>query len=267
MLFRYPQKHLTQNHIPILKIYDKPLAYSETFKFLGLHLDKCLSWNGHVHEVSNKISKACGTLSKLKHFLPSNVLLIIYNSLILPHLSYCITSWGFHNCHRLITLQKKAVRHISHSHWAAHSEPIFKNLNVLQLHDIFNISCLKVLYKSHRKLLPPYFNNFPALIDHPPRRCISRPHHLVDFNVNAPTLQPFIIQSTSHSKCVSHFIPKLVNDNYLPVNVLNKIKTHSFDTFIFSCKKYVIESYSENCTLLNCYVCAFLRHQYHAVLD
>ena len=94
MLFRYPQKHLTQNHIPLLKIYDKPLVYTDTFKFLGLHLDKCLTWNNHVHEVSNKISKACGTLFKLKQFLPSNVLFIIYNSLILPHLSYCITSWG-----------------------------------------------------------------------------------------------------------------------------------------------------------------------------
>ena len=45
---------------------------------------------------SLKVSKAIGILYRLKSIYPhtSRVLLILYNTLILPHYNYCILSWG-----------------------------------------------------------------------------------------------------------------------------------------------------------------------------
>ena len=40
-----------------------------------------------------------------KTILPQNILKILYNSLILPHLQYCILSWGFKS-DRIFKLQK-----------------------------------------------------------------------------------------------------------------------------------------------------------------
>ena len=40
-----------------------------------------------------KISKAIGMLSKLRHFLPSSVLVNIYNALITSYLTYGLISW------------------------------------------------------------------------------------------------------------------------------------------------------------------------------
>ena len=47
-------------------------------------------------------------MCKLKRFLPQNILRILYNSLIQPHLQYAVLSWGFKK-DRLYKLQKKLI--------------------------------------------------------------------------------------------------------------------------------------------------------------
>ena len=64
-------------------------------------------------------------MNKLKNFLPSYILLTIYNSLIMPHQIYGINLWGSES-KRLEKLQKRAMRIISNSSYNAHTEPIFK---------------------------------------------------------------------------------------------------------------------------------------------
>ena len=39
--------------------------------------------------------RICGVLSRLTHYVPVLILKIIYNSLLLSHLNYGITAWGF----------------------------------------------------------------------------------------------------------------------------------------------------------------------------
>ena len=53
-----------------------------------------LKWDKHIGHVSLKISRVIGVLFRLKHIYPQEVLLTLYNTLILPHLSYCILVWG-----------------------------------------------------------------------------------------------------------------------------------------------------------------------------
>ena len=129
MLFHMPQKSIQK---PTLNIGKSLLECVDCFNFLGIHFDKHLSWNEHIHTISNKITKTIGILNKLKHHIPLNILLTIYNTLILPHINYGILSWGFKS-DRNLKLQKKAVRIITLSKFNAHSEPIFKRLNVLKV--------------------------------------------------------------------------------------------------------------------------------------
>ena len=58
--------------------------------FLGVIIDKNPTWKNHLNKVSNKIVKIIGIMNKLKSTLPQNILIIIYNSLIIPHINYCI---------------------------------------------------------------------------------------------------------------------------------------------------------------------------------
>ena len=65
--------------------------------------------------------------------------------------------WG-HNFDAIYKLQKKAVRTITHSHYIAHSEPLLKQLNLLNMKDMVDQNLLKFLHKLHTNKLPAYFN-------------------------------------------------------------------------------------------------------------
>ena len=71
-------------------------------------MDEHLNWKTHVDHISNECWKTLGVLNKFKHVLPINVKIILYSSLILPHLNY-----GIMACGGIIKLQKKAIRMIS----------------------------------------------------------------------------------------------------------------------------------------------------------
>ena len=129
MLFHQPQKRVT---IPKLKINNTLIEYVDEFNYLGLIINKHLKWNSHVNKIGNKISQTIGVINKLKHLLPQKTLLIIYNSLILPHINYCILAWG-HDSHQILKLQKKAIRIIAQGSFYSHSGPIFKKFNILKL--------------------------------------------------------------------------------------------------------------------------------------
>ena len=78
---------------------------------------------------------------------------MLYNSLILPHLQYAILCWGFKNS-RLFKLQKRAIRIITCSKYNAHTDPLFKKMNLLKISDLYNISLLKFFHKLRNNKLP-----------------------------------------------------------------------------------------------------------------
>ena len=77
-----------------LKIENTNIERLHFFNLLGLTISDTLEWKSHVQKIANK----------LKHILPASISLMLYNSLLLPQLNYCILAWG-HNCKRLIKLQ------------------------------------------------------------------------------------------------------------------------------------------------------------------
>ena len=91
MVFHMPQKKII---IPNLQIADTVIEFVDTFKFLGITISKHLTWNNHVMQVTNKIARTIGMMHNLKKILPLNILCILYNSLVLPHLNYGILAWG-----------------------------------------------------------------------------------------------------------------------------------------------------------------------------
>ena len=106
------------------------------FNFLGLIFDSNLNWKAHLTGVANKVSRIIGLLHKLKYFFPSYILIMIYNSLILPHFNYSLLAWGS-KCHKIEILQKKAIRVVQFKSPIAHTEPILKKMNQLKLSDMY----------------------------------------------------------------------------------------------------------------------------------
>ena len=146
-----------------INIDNMPLDNKDHVKFLGLTIDKHLTWNQHVNNISISIAKGMGILHKVKHYLLEHSLLMIYNTLILPYLNYCNIVWG--NCHQtklnhILLLQKKAVRICTNSTYLSHTDPLFHQLKVFKIHDINTLQIALFMFKYNKQLLPPVFNDF-----------------------------------------------------------------------------------------------------------
>ena len=138
------QRILKTTEIPSVIINHMPIERVTCFTFIGVIIDSNLTWAQHINYIlCNKLSRICGVLSRLKHYVPVLILKIIYNSLFLSHLNYGITAWGFNVGPRIKTLQKKAIRFISNAKYNSHTTPMFKNLHLLQAVDIFKLACFK----------------------------------------------------------------------------------------------------------------------------
>ena len=129
------------------------------FIFLGLTLDCNLNFKSHLKTIGTKISRVIGLLHKLKYIFPSYLLRMIYNSLISPHINYCLLAWGS-NCHSVELLQKKAVRVVSFKSPVAHTEPILKKHELTQVTRFVYFPFAEIILQLYRNKLPLYFENF-----------------------------------------------------------------------------------------------------------
>ena len=83
-----------------------------SFNFLGIIIDEKLIFNTHISMIQKKVSKSQGIIYKL-HFLPQDVLKLLYFSLVYPYLIYCIHVWGSSsktNLNGLFISQKMIMR-------------------------------------------------------------------------------------------------------------------------------------------------------------
>ena len=162
MTFQMTNKN-TQMHT--LKIDNINIEQVKEFNFLGLIIDTNLNWKRHTEKSSNAYSKTISTLNKLKHVLSQQIKTLLYNSLIVPHINYCIMAWGFHT-NRIIKLQKKALRIITLSNYNSHTEPLHKKLSMLKVDDILKLQQLKFYYKYIHNNLPVYLQNWRILFNY-----------------------------------------------------------------------------------------------------
>ena len=161
IIFKSPQH--SSSEIINIKIGNLPVKKTCYVKFLGVLLDENLSWKYHLTELSKKLARTCGMFFKVRHFLPADVLICLYNSLFSPFLQYGILIWGLTYETYInpgFLLQKRVVRAISFEHFTSHSNPIFSDLKILKLHDLFHLKLLCFVYESVHKISPICFHNF-----------------------------------------------------------------------------------------------------------
>ena len=131
-------------------------------KFLGVFFDPDLNFKFHIGKLKNKLSRALFALRSVKNTLSKSSLQLLYNSIFNCHLLYAIQIWSCTNSsliNELFKLQKAAVRIISGSKYNAHTEPLFKNLQILPLPDLISFSKLQFMQRFSQKMLPISFND------------------------------------------------------------------------------------------------------------
>ena len=95
----------------------------------------------------------------MQWIFPTEILLAIYNALVLPHINYCILSWGA-DSNTIFILQKKAVRAIASAGYNTHTEPFFKLYNLLKIEDIYKFRLLVLYHNISHLKTPQYLDIF-----------------------------------------------------------------------------------------------------------
>ena len=89
-----------------LQVNDSYIRPQKKIKMLGVLLDQTLSWEPHISSIIRRTNAILISLYKVRPHLSSEILKILVQSHVLPHLQYCSSVWGgAHNCH-LDRLQK-----------------------------------------------------------------------------------------------------------------------------------------------------------------
>ena len=63
-------------------------------KYLGIQIDKTLSWKEHINIIASKIARGIGVLRYAKRYVPLSTIKTMYRSIVDPYLRYCCTVWG-----------------------------------------------------------------------------------------------------------------------------------------------------------------------------
>ena len=143
-----------------LEVNGDQIEQLESTKYLGVISDQNLNWKRHISHVSSKLSRYTGLLYKLRHFVPKNALLSLYNAFIMPHVNYALINWSSAtetNLNPMKRCLKKAIRAICFAKAQAHSLPLFKKQNLLCFDDIVELEIGKFMYSIENKTLDTTF--------------------------------------------------------------------------------------------------------------
>ena len=127
-----------------LKIGTEPIKRVEGARFLGVWVDEGIKWKGQIEKVRAKVGRLLGVIGRAGTVVGRESLVALYNSLVLPHLQYCLMAWGDFRESRnmklgdsLLTLQKRIAGVIVGKRGRYHSDPILAEMGILKIGDLY----------------------------------------------------------------------------------------------------------------------------------
>lgn len=173
---------------------DKSLCFSadqvETFKYLGVCLDRRLSFKSHVESLTLDLRKIVKNLYTLREVCPSEILNNIYYALVFSKLQYGISCWGgtYSSVLKPIeVLQKHIIRIISFKSPRVASLPLFQQRGILPLRYIYVFKVMKLFFvrSGHKSIRRTDYNlrNNRCIVPLPVREQFRRYHLFVAPNI------------------------------------------------------------------------------------
>ena len=155
---------------------------------------------------------------------------------------------------RIELLQKKAIRLITNSSYTAHTTPLFIELGLLKIQNMFKLKLLKFYYKLSSNLLPKYFESYRDVIKRLPVREL-RQHY-----IHSPLIRRV------HEECSPLFqlievINNLKADKNDTILETIRLKSHTYYGFSFNVTMVCLSAYDPICRLNSCYTCTCNRQQ------
>ena len=156
IFFRSNKHPLNHDNISI-KMNGLRLTPVDHVKYLGMFLDQFLNWNVHIDELSKKLSRANGILSKLRYNAPLDKCLQVYYAIFYSYINTGSNVWGFtseKNINDIQVLQNKCLRIMCFAPFNSNTDKLYIDLGLLKVRDVIKMNQLKVIYDFYDKKLP-----------------------------------------------------------------------------------------------------------------
>ena len=144
------------------KLNRERLYETDSVKYLGIQIDKRLSWKQQINHVAVKLNKANAMLSKLRHALDIKTLRSVYYAIFESHLCRASLVWvqNTNSVKRLHLLLKKSLRIMFFQSRNSHTGSLFKVSKILKSFDKTALENCIFISKPLKGLLPSIFNNW-----------------------------------------------------------------------------------------------------------
>ena len=117
-----------------------------------------------MQSIVKKLTTARGTISKLRHYASPSILRNVYFRIAYSHLQYGITTWGnsaVKYVNKIQVQQNCIVKTITKSSFfKTKLSPLYDELKLLKLNNIYNLEVSKLMYKFKSKSLSICFNKY-----------------------------------------------------------------------------------------------------------
>ena len=229
--------HTTNKKLPYnvtLQLNRKAILQKEHIKYLGVTVDQHLSWKEHISNVSKTISRNTGILCKLRTYLNPKLLKTIYYSLIYSYIIYGIQVWGSAGItllDKVLIVQKRAVRIMTNnSHYAsarplASSTPLFKELKILKLQDVYNLHVATFIYSCLSLATPSIFFDWFIINN-------SMHSHATTTNTIITQEHYFDVGEASSTNCLHNRYSRLVTYGGKLLKVVGPIVWNSLPPYV-----------------------------------
>ena len=142
------------------------IEWVSEYRYLGLNLTNKLNYSQHIDRISNRISQYVGVFYHLNKILPLNVLILLYHSLVVPHLTLHAEIWGSAQetyVNKLIVKQNKVLRAILgvalvDGRPVMRTAEMYRGQKVLTFKNIFKLQLFKFLLSVLKGDLPLFYN-------------------------------------------------------------------------------------------------------------
>ena len=213
-----------------MKFGRKKISQADHVRFFGVLLDETLGWKPHLVELSRKHTRSVGIFYKLRYYVPSDTLKSVYYALFHPFLTYGIVVWGstFENLLNPVRVaHRKVLRAMTFSDPTAHSSPLFYDLKILKLDDLYQLSISVFAYECQNNIAPLYFVNFFT------QTTDVHSYDTVEISLSCKnTLQYGLRSIRLHGAKIWNSIPPEIRDASSVRNFKNNLKNLCFDSYI-----------------------------------
>ena len=171
-----------------ISINNENIKQEKHTTFLGIVIDEFLTWYNHLDLVGKKMIKCAAIISRMRYYITLNSLKLIYYALVYPYLIYGNLIWGNTYKSRIqksMKIQKKIVRLMTFKSYFEHTEPIFQELQILNIYKVNDyLTSLFMFRYFHLQNLPEIKKSITTTLEI---------HHLCTKNATEQIIQNILL--------------------------------------------------------------------------